>query len=206
MKQHYNPLGAWALVSLLLLATVTGCSGASVAQDIVNWTPTIVSTATTVGSVVASLDPADAALIAVSVTGFNAAANLLSSQAQTYLNNPNATTLQQLQAQVLTFQQNVNTALLQAAKIVSPGSQQKVIAAIQSLATGLTAVLALIATIKGNTLSPASVTAPVKLSQVAPLINHQQEVAMVAAHYNESSRDAEIDVRWAHARLAYIGL
>lgn len=206
MKQHYNPLGAWALVSLLLLATVTGCSGASVAQDIVNWTPTIVSTATTVGSVVASLDPADAALIAVSVTGFNAAANLLSSQAQVYLNNPNATTLQQLQAQVLTFQQNVNTALLQAAKIVSPGSQQKVIAAIQSLATGLTAVLALIATIKGNTLSPASVTAPVKLSQVAPLINHQQEVAMVAAHYNESSRDAEIDVRWAHARLAYIGL
>lgn len=206
MKLQQKPLGAWALVSLLLLATVTGCSGTSVAQDIVNWTPTIVSTATTVGSVVASLDPKDAALITVSVTGFNAAANLLSSQAQTYLNNPGASALQQLQAQVLTFQQNVNAALLQAAKIVDPGSQQKVIAAIQSLATGLTAILALIATIKGNTLTPGVVVAPIKVSQIEPLLNHEQEVREVAEHYGSSVPFAKARIQQAQMILESRGL
>ena len=90
-------LGALAL-SLLLVCSLTACNGREVAQNIVNWTPSIVSTAQTVSSVVASLDPAQAALISAATVGFVSAANLVKAQAQTYLDNPSATNLQQLQA------------------------------------------------------------------------------------------------------------
>ena len=42
-------LGAWALICLLLHSIlVSGCSGASVAKDIVNWTPALESAVATV--------------------------------------------------------------------------------------------------------------------------------------------------------------
>src|ERR1035438_1130029 len=54
-------LGAWALISLLLpLPFMTGCSGVTVAQDIVNWTPALQSAVATVDSTAALLAPADA--------------------------------------------------------------------------------------------------------------------------------------------------
>jgi hypothetical protein len=200
-------VGCFALIVLLLVGTMTtGCNAQSVAQDIVNWTPTVESTATTVGTVVAGLDPANALLIAAAVTGFNAAAQLLSNQAQTYLNNPNATALQQLQAQALSFQQNVNAALLQALKISNPGSQQKVIAAIQGLATALTAVLGLISTIKGNTLAPSTVVAPITTAQVLPLMNRDAMVSEVATHYDISRSEAAERIDVTRLRLAAVGL
>jgi hypothetical protein len=207
MKSIQAKLGAIALSSVLLFGSMTACSGPQVAQDIVNWTPTIISTANTVASVVSSLAPQDAAVVGVAVTGFDAAAQLVSNQAQAYLANPSATTLGQLQAQVLTFQQQVNASLLAAAKITNTKSQQTVIVAIQGLATALTAVLGLISTIKGNTISPAAVTAvPVTLSQVMPLMNHQQMVAQVAEHYGESDARAEAQIELTYARLAAAGL
>ena len=56
-----SKLGALALSALLLFATVptVGCSGVTVAQDIVNWTPTIISAAQTIDATVATLDPAN---------------------------------------------------------------------------------------------------------------------------------------------------
>lgn len=203
-----SKLGAWALISLLLMGTTVGCSTKSVAQDIVNWTPTIESTATTVATVVASLDPANAVIIEAAVTGFNAAAGLLSNQAQTYLNNPTLPVLQQLQAQALSFQQNVNAALLQAVRITNPASEQRVLAAIQGLSTALTAVLALISTIKGNTLTKTLMMtpAPIHTSQITPFINHDSAVAMVAAHYNESTEDASAQIDAAYLRLQTVGL
>lgn len=199
-------LGCIALIALLLTAGTTGCNAKTVAQDIVNWTPTIESTATTVGSVVAGLAPQDALVIAAAVTGFNAAAQLLANQAQTYLNNPDATALQQLQAQALGFQQNVNNALLTALRITNAASQAKVIGAIQGLATALTAVLALISTIKGNTLSPAMLTRPVTTAEVLPLLNRDEMAAEVAAHYGISQREARARMAVATQRLAAAGI
>jgi hypothetical protein len=208
MKKVRSSLGAWALSSLVLLASMTatvGCNGTSVAQNIVNWTPTIISTANTVGATVSILAPQDAAIIGIATAGFDAAATLLQKQAETYLANPGATALQQLQAQALTFQQNVNASLLQAAKIVNPESQQKVIVAIQSLATGLTAVLGLIATIKGSTITPAAVT-QVKIAQVLPLMDRNRSIALVAAHYGEPRFMAAYQVDSTVQQLQALGL
>jgi hypothetical protein len=52
-------LGVWALIALLLPFTA-GCSGTSVAQNIVNWTPTLQSAVATVDSTATLLDPLDA--------------------------------------------------------------------------------------------------------------------------------------------------
>lgn len=201
-------LGVLALISLTLIGTLPmgGCNATTAAQDIVNWTPTVISTANTVGATVSLLAPQDAVIIAAAVAGFDAAAELFSNQAQTYLKNPGASALQQLQAQVLAFQQNVNSALLTAAKIVDPASQQKIMVAIQALATALTAVLGLISTIKGNTISPATLTAPVvKTSQVVPLMNRDLVLREIAAHYNESQAQAAVQFDGMQARLAAIG-
>jgi hypothetical protein len=202
-----SKLGAWALISLLCLAVVpaVGCNGATAAQDIVNWTPTIVSAATTIDGVIAVLVPQDAALIAIVGTSFTAGANLVDAQAKTYLENPSATALQQLQAQALAFQANVNTALLQAAKISNPASQQKILTGLNAAVTGISAVLALISQIKGSTLTPASVTAP-KIAQVEHLMNPNRSIAMIASHYGISDGRAEIMYVHNMSRLQEAGL
>ncbi len=126
-------LGAWALIALLLpLPFVSGCSGTTVAQDIVNWTPALQSAVATVDSTAALLAPADAPMFAAATVGFDAASNLLAAQAKAYLANPSASALAQLQNQIVTFQQQVNAALLQAARIVDPASQPHALAAIQA--------------------------------------------------------------------------
>jgi hypothetical protein len=202
-----NRIGVLMLISVLLMGTlpVTGCSATGVAQDIVNWTPTIVSTANTVGAVVASLDPPDALLVGAGVAGFDAAANLLAGQAQAYLKNPSLPLLQQLQVQVLAFQQQVTNSLLQAGRIVNPQSQQKVLAALQGLATGITAVIALISTIKGNTVSPASVTA-VHMAQLDRLMNQDLSAHIVAVHYGVSDAAGRAMYRQTIARMEVFGL
>lgn len=196
-------LSVLLLCSVLLMGSMAGCSGSQVAQDIVNWTPTIISTANVVGSTVAALAPADAAVISVGVAGFDVMAQTVSNQASAYLANPNATLLQALQSQVTTFQQSVNSAVLQAVKITDPASQQKVIASIQALSVGVNAVLALIASISGNTVSASQ--AAVKVAQVEPLMDRRMTVAMVAAHYGESDARASAQVEWAQAKLAAVG-
>lgn len=195
----------WAVILASPLLTA-GCSGTSVAQNIVNWTPVVISTVNTLGSVTAGLAPTDALIIAAATTGFDAAANLLSQQAQTYLKNPSLSTLAQLQAQVLAFQQEVNTSLLSALKVYNSASQKAVLQAIQAVATGLTAILALITTIKGNTLSTATITAPVKVSQIERITDRNQAIAQVAEHYGEPEFVASMQVSWAEQRLAQAGL
>ena len=59
-------LGVWALIALLLpLPFVGGCSGVTIAQDIVNWTPALESAVATVDSAASLLAPADAPIFAV---------------------------------------------------------------------------------------------------------------------------------------------
>ncbi len=110
-------LSAWLLIALLVpLPWMEGCNAATVAQDIVNWTPSLQSAVATVDSTVALLAPADAPIFSTATVGFDAATNLLVSQAKAYLANPSASALARLQVQIVTLQQQVNSALLQAGK------------------------------------------------------------------------------------------
>jgi CheY-specific phosphatase CheX len=133
-------------------------------------------------------------------------AKLVAAQAQNYLDNPSTSVLLTLQNQVLTFQQQINTSILQAAKITNMQSQQRVLAAIEGLSTAVTAVIALIATVKGNTLSTASLTAPVKIAQVISPQQIDVSTQMVAEHYGITTGAAEASVRASIYALRRIGL
>ena len=193
----------WAVT--LAAPFMGGCNGATVAQQIVNWTPTIISAAQTLDGVVATLDPAQAVIIIPAGIAFVAAANLLDAGAKTYLANPNATTLGQLQAQALAFQANVTTALLNAVRVVNPETQQKLLTYLNAAVTGISAVLALIMNIKGSSLTPASVTAP-KLAAIIPLLNKGESVALIAQHENISTKQANVAFNMGMARLQAAGL
>ena len=67
-------LGDWMFIALLIpLPWMQGCAAASVAQDIVNWTPALQSAVATVDSTAALLAPADAPIFGAATAGFDAA-------------------------------------------------------------------------------------------------------------------------------------
>ncbi len=180
-------LGVWALIALLLpLPFVAGCSGTTVAQDIVNWTPALESAVATVDTTAALLVPADAPIFAAATFGFDAASNLLVTQAKAYLANPTASVLAQLQAQVVIFQQQVNAALLQAARITNTFSQQHALACIQGVATIVSAVFALVQSISGKVaLAQMAAQSTIKLAAVQPYIDKGVAARILANHYAE---------------------
>ena len=180
-------LGVWALIALLVpLQLTTGCSGTAVAQDIVNWTPALESAVATVDSTAALLAPADAPIFTAATAGFDAASSLLVAQAKAYLAHPSAAILAQIQNQVVTFQQQVNSSLLQAAKIVDSASQKHALSAIQAVDTVVSAMLALVQSISSKA-AVAQMTAhsTIKLAAVQPLLDARQAAHTVAAHYGE---------------------
>ncbi len=189
-------LGAWMLIALLIpLPWMQGCSAISVAQDIVNWTPALQSAVATVDSTASLLAPVDAPIFSAATQGFDAASNLLVAQAKAYLANPSASALQQLQTQVVTFQQQVSAALLQAAKIVDPNSQSHALSVIQAVATIAGTILALVASISSKAeVSNMSAQTGIKLSMLRPYLNHTRAAEMVAAHYNEPVTVARMQV------------
>jgi hypothetical protein len=189
-------LGAWALIALLLpLQLSTGCSGVSVAQDIVNWTPTLQSAVATVDSTAALLAPVDAPIFTAATIGFDAASNLLVTQAKAYLANPTASILAQIQTQIVTFQQQVNASLLQTAKIADPASQKHALSAIQAVATVVSAMLSLVESISTKAaVAQMAAHAAIKLAAVEPYLDQTQAAQVVAIHYNEPFRLAQIQV------------
>jgi hypothetical protein len=194
-------LGAWALIALLLpLPFTTGCSGITVAHDIVSWTPALESAVATVDSTAALLAPADAPIFTAATLGFDAASNLLAAQAKAYLANPSATTLGQIQIQVVTFQQQVNAAVLQAARIIDPASQKHALAAVQAVATIVTAILALVESISSKaSVAQMASHSTIKLAQVEPYLDPSQAAEIVATHYEEPLALARMRV----ARVEY---
>jgi len=199
-------LGAWALIALLLPLPAAGCSGVTVAQDIVNWTPALQSAVATVDSTAALLAPQDAPIFTAATIGFDAASNLLTAQAKAYLANPTASALAQMQTQVVTFQQQVNAALLQAAKIVDPASQQHAQAAIQAVATIATAILALVQSISSKAqVARMAAQSTIKLAAVRPLLDCSQAAGIVARHYGEPVELARIQVAQAEYAQAQAG-
>jgi hypothetical protein len=200
-------LGAWALIALLLpLPFMAGCSGVTVAQDIVNWTPALQSAVATVDSTAALLAPMDAPIFTAATIGFDAASNLLVAQARAYLANPTAGTLAQMQAQVVTFQQQVNASLLQAAKITNTASQQHALAAIQGVATIVSAILALVQTISSKAqVAQMAAQSTIKLAAVRPLLDDSTAAAVVASHYGEPVQMARAQVAQAEYAEAQAG-
>ena len=201
-------LGAWALIALLLqIPFVSGCSGTTVAQDIVNWTPALQSTVATVDSTAALLDPAAAPIFAAATAGFDAASNLLVAQAKAYLANPSASVLAKLQAAVVALQQQVNASLLQAARITDQKSQKFVLNAINAVATVVTAILALVTSISSKVdKAQMAVQSAIKLAEVRPYIDEDKADAMVAKHYGEPVELARAQVAQAELSVAQAGL
>jgi hypothetical protein len=189
-------LGAWLLIVLLVpLPWMQGCSGISVAQDIVNWTPALQSAVATVDSTASLLAPADAPIFTAATKGFDAASNLLVAQAKAYLANPSASALQQLQTQLVTFQQQVSAALLQAARIVDPNSQAHALSVIQAVATIVNTILSLVASISSKAaVAQMSAATGIKLAKLRPYLDDTRAAKMVAAHYNEPLAQARAQV------------
>ena len=189
-------IGAWMLIALLIpLPWMQGCSAAGVAQDIVNWTPALVSAVATVDSTVSLLAPADSPIFTAATQGFDAASSLLVAQARAYLAHPSAGALRQLQTQVVTFQQQVGAALLQAAKIADPASQTHALAVIQAVATIVNTILALVASISSKAaVQKMSAATGVKLSMLRPYLSDRRAAEIVATHYNESLSKAQAQV------------
>jgi len=200
-------LGAWALIALLLpLPFMSGCSGTTVAQDIVNWTPALQGAVSTVDSTAALLAPADAPIFAAATTGFDLASNLLVGQAKAYLANPSASLLAQMQSQVVTFQQQVNAALLKSAKIVDPASQQHALAAIQAVGTIVSAMLAMVQSVSSRAaVAQMAAASTVKLATVRPYMDEGRAAAIVAGHYGEPVALARIQIAQAEQNAALAG-
>src|SRR5208283_3649917 len=115
-----------------------------------------------------------------------------------YLANPSAGILAQLQTGVVTLQQQVNTATLQAVHIVNPASQQHSIAAIQGVGTIVSAILALVASISSKAaVAKMSAQTGVKLAAVEPYLDRSLSAQIVAAHYNEPVELARAQVAQA---------
>jgi hypothetical protein len=208
MKSRRNKLGAFALIAVLLGFTIpaaTGCSEATIAQNIVNWTPALESTAATAAATFSVLQPQDAALVGAGLLAFNTGANLVDAQAKAYLANPSATVLQQLQTAVVTFQQQVNATLLSAAKITNPQSQQTVTAAVNAVSTVINSIFALIAGIKGNTITAMVTNKTVTLAMTKAYRDDELAVEMIAMHYGESVDDARAQVVQGEQTLAAAG-
>lgn len=191
-----SKLGGLALIALLLpLPFMGGCSGTTVARNIVDWTPALRGALASVDSAGALLSPGDAPVFAAATAGFDTAAELLITQAKAYLANPSEGTLAQMQVQVVVLQQQVNTAMLQAARIVNPASQQHALAAIQAVGTVVTVMLAMVQSVSSKSaVAQMASASKVKISAVLPLVNERRAAEMVALHYGEPVALAQIQV------------
>jgi hypothetical protein len=200
-------LGCWALIALLLqLPFTTGCSGTSVAQNIVNWTPALRSAVATVDSTASLLDPLEAPIFTTATLGFDAASNVLVAQAKAYLANPTASVLQQLQTAAVAFQQQVNASLLQAARITNPNSQQQVLNAINAVATVVSAMLALVMSISSKAaVARMAAQSTIKLASVRPYMDEGKAAALVASHYGEPVKLANLQVAQLEVSAAHAG-
>jgi hypothetical protein len=201
-------LGVLMLCALLVSGSMpmAGCSGRTVAQDIVNWTPTLESAVATVDSTASLLAPADAPIFSAATTGFDAASTVLVAQAKAYLANPTASVLAQLQTAVVTFQQQVNASLLAAAKITNPNSQTHVLAAINGVATIVTAIFALVTSISTKAqVARMAAQSTLKLASVEPYLDRNRAAELVAAHYGESVSVARSQVAQLELSAAQAG-
>jgi hypothetical protein len=113
--------------------------------------PEITAAADTVAATVAALAPSEAALIAVGDVAFDTASKTLQALTASYLANPSATVLAQIQAAINTLESNINTATLNAVGIKNTVNQQLAIAALKGLLTVVTIAFGLISSTESVT-------------------------------------------------------
>jgi hypothetical protein len=178
-------LSGLMLIAVLLMGTMasmttTGCTQVqkiSVAQEIVNWTPTFISTANLVNSSIMALDPPTIAILGPLTLAINTLGPEFQKAAQAYLNNPNQTNLQLLQALIVQIQQDANAALLAAVKITNPASQNKATQIINLIATVAQTLLGLIQSISSKAqLVAMSHQVRIPLAVVRPYMDQEQMV------------------------------
>lgn len=201
-------LGALMLCAVLVAGSMplSGCSGTTVAQDIVNWTPALQTAVAVVDTTASVLAPADAPIFQAATASFDAATNLLVAQCKAYLANPSAGLLAQLQTQIVTFQQQVNAAMLQSARIVNPNSQTHALAAINGVATIVNAIFGLIESISSKaTAAQMAAQAHIKISQIQPYLDETQAAEIVAQHYSEPVFLARIQIAQAQSAAIQSG-
>jgi len=127
-------------------------------------------------------------------------------QAKGYLANPGASTLAQLQNQVVTFQQQVNAALLQAGKITNPASQQHALSAIQAVSTIVSAMLSLVQSVSSKTaVAQMAARSTLKTTSIERYMDAEMATRMVAGHYGEPVGMARIQVSQAEQNAAMAG-
>jgi hypothetical protein len=80
----------------------------------------------------------------------------------------------------------VNTAMLRAARIINPASQQHALAAIQAVGTVVTVMLAMVQSVSSKAaVAQMAASSTVKISEVLPLVDQRRAAEMVAMHYGE---------------------
>ena len=192
-------LGAWMLIALLIpLPWMQGCTATGVAQDIVNWTPALQSAVATVDSTAALLAPADAPIFTAATIGLRRGQQPAGGAGKGVPGESFGRRSGQLQTQIVTLQQQVNTALLQAARIVDANSQQHALAAIQAVGTIASSILALVESVSSKAaVAHMAAQTGVKLSMVRPYLNDSRAAEIVAAHYGEPVELARMQVAQA---------
>lgn len=192
----------------LVFAPIVGCTQqqkVDVAQEIVNWTPALTSAVNTAGGLVETLDPPSALIITPTLAAINALSPQLVAAAKTYLANPSQTTVQLMQALIVQLQNNVNTALLSAAKITNPQSQQKATTAINGIATVVNSLLALIEGVSSKTqVAAMSQQVTVRLAQVRLLLD-QGAMQQASVSISRDLRIAPVSVDQYFAYQAQAG-
>lgn len=137
-------------VMLCVMIMTTGCTPAQkqttmqIAVSVNAHLPSVVAAADTVAAVVASLDPASALIIQPADVAFDTLAKTVQALLTSYIANPTASVLQQIQTAINTLESTVNTAVLAAAGIKNSSSQALALAALKGLLTVVTIVFALI--------------------------------------------------------------
>lgn len=205
-----NKVGAIMLCSLALMGSlpVADCNGSAVAQDIVNWTPALEDAVATAAAVCPTIYPPAAPACMTAGASFKVFGDTAIAEAKAYLANPNASTLQHLQTALVTLQQSVNQNLLQAARIVDPASQQRVLVLVNAVGTIAEAMLALVLSITAKTsAAKMAATAQVKISMVQPLMlrDRASQIQLVAMHYDVSPARALAMTLSAEANLQAAG-
>lgn len=177
-------LSVWMLIALLIpIPWMQGCTAATAAQDIVNWTPALQAAVATVDSTASLLAPMDAPIFTAATVGFDAASNLMVAQAKAYLANPTASILVQLQTQIVTLQQQVNASLLQMTGIKDAASQTQALNSVQAVATIVTAILALVTSISTKAqVAQMALDSTIKLAKVEPYVQLDRSARIVKSH------------------------
>ena len=112
-----------------------------------------------------------------------------------------------MQTAIVTLQQQVNASLLQAVKIANPNSQEHALNAINAVGTVVSAMLALLQSVSNKAaLARMAAKSPIKTAMVEQYLNKSQAAKMVALHYNESPRQASLQVEQVEAAEIEAGL